>query len=44
MFCFGGGLYPVDQSPVQALRGMGQRGGSCPRLPADRKADRASGR
>jgi AbrB family looped-hinge helix DNA binding protein len=37
-------VYPVDQSPVQAFRGMGQRGGSCQRLLADREVDRASGR
>jgi len=42
-------VYPIDQSPVQAFRRMGQRGGSCERLLADRlladrAADRASGR
>jgi AbrB family looped-hinge helix DNA binding protein len=37
-------VYPVDPSPVQAFRGMGQRGGSCQRLLVDREADRASGR
>ena len=37
-------VYPVDPSPVQAFRGMGQRGASCQRLLVDRETDRASGR
>jgi len=37
-------VYPIDQSPSQAFCAMGQRGGPCQCLLADRDADRGSGR